>query len=353
MKDYPLKQKKMDQQFANKIVWLNLLFTFQIVFRHTSVVWGQPEGISLHLLTWNRQATYISLAFFFFTSGFLFFYNFTIKDYVPKLKKRVRTLLLPLVIWNCIAYVCLNIYRMVWGDDVIRGLKNFLLGFTLANQDGLILFDGPLWYMLRLFSYVLLTPVFYYLLRRKVLGFCSVLVIFGMDLLVFHGDWFSFSKWLFIYSLGAYLALNYGSAVFESSSYDSSCIARIMGIGAALIALSSVAIGLSEIDVGKYGEWFTAFYGSLIVLCVFALLRPISLPVLPAWIRGFAFFVYALHYIILLYVKQLLLPLVRAVNGGNVAWILHGCVVILICFAAFQCVRRAPKVSSLLAGGRS
>ena len=53
----------------------------------------------------------ISVPLFFFISGFLFFYNteFSKETYINKIKKRIRTLLVPYLIWNFVAFIILLI----------------------------------------------------------------------------------------------------------------------------------------------------------------------------------------------------------------------------------------------------
>lgn len=111
---------------------------------------------------------------FFLISGYYFFYNtkqFTKKIYYSKLKKRIRTLLTPYIIWNCIfilKYIVIKIivvikydkdpllvlgdfmeqykgFHMFWDCYVWTTNNNFFGLINTINNSAPILF--PLWFV--------------------------------------------------------------------------------------------------------------------------------------------------------------------------------------------------------------
>lgn len=143
---------------------------------------------------------------FFLISGFLFYNGVnTVKDCVPKILKRIKTLLIPYVIWNIVFvlwYVLLSI---------LPGISGFVNSNILEHFDG-SLWDGfsflfiepasfPLWFLRDLICLVLFSPVIYYLLKYTRLGFILFLAIISPWLhCVFTG------VHVFFY-IGGYIAL--------------------------------------------------------------------------------------------------------------------------------------------------
>lgn len=101
----------MDNVLSNKIKWFNLIFIFQILLKHAT-------RFSIHsteLSELCNEITSLSMAFFFFVSGFLFFYNFDISKIKNKYKSRVRSLLVPFILWNLIGWGSTIILQLIFG----------------------------------------------------------------------------------------------------------------------------------------------------------------------------------------------------------------------------------------------
>ncbi len=107
-----------DSVLSKTITFLRFPLIVAVVFIHTcleNVVIGGtvfvPEGqfpiynVLHHIVT--DELARIAVPLFFFLSGFLFFYRseFSLKTYGLKLKKRVRTLLVPYLFWNIVVIV--------------------------------------------------------------------------------------------------------------------------------------------------------------------------------------------------------------------------------------------------------
>lgn len=81
----------------------------------------------------------IALNYFFATSAYFFFSSE--HCFVFKMKKRIKTLCLPFVVWNTL-YILLYILQ-----NGIPNLSTVVLGYTLEP------FDGPLWYIFVLYIF--------------------------------------------------------------------------------------------------------------------------------------------------------------------------------------------------------
>lgn len=162
----------------------------------------------------------VAVPLFFLFSGFLFFNRldrFTLSVYTEKLRKRIRTLLIPYLFWNLMTVLYYLLSRFLGGET------QFGAGFTVV--DWLELFwDNPasrtipgegiasypiciqFWYIRDLMVVVLLSPVIYWLVRK--LRFCFVAILAVL--------WVVDCWWLvtglnitalFFFSLGSYCSI--------------------------------------------------------------------------------------------------------------------------------------------------
>lgn len=188
-----------DKLLSRTISYLRFPLTVGVVFIHFSL----HEGLNIHGIKhglenpeWfffivnfiSQVLARIGVPLFFIISGFLFFYgrDFNREVYNRKLKSRAKSLLIPFLLWNIIAIIwqckCFlpgisSFYRPV---DIqlsfTRIINTFicnnansgvLLGATYTEPvTGLYPIDVPLWYVRDLMVMVVLSPIFYWLIRK-------------------------------------------------------------------------------------------------------------------------------------------------------------------------------------------
>lgn len=93
----------MSTYLSNKLRAISFLSIVLVVILHSQLL-VYSKGNSFHLQQFlTSEVTRISVPFFFYISGFLLFYNCKTLNYswyCSKLKKRVRSLLVPFLIWS-------------------------------------------------------------------------------------------------------------------------------------------------------------------------------------------------------------------------------------------------------------
>lgn len=130
---------------------------------------------------------------FFFLSGYLFFMGertFTVETYIGRIKKKVKTLLVPYLLWNLIAYIfsviynyakhgCIgemmpwDLYSIFWAQG--KGILNTsVLGWTYPAI--VCPAAGVLWFVRDLMCAMLLSLPMYYVIK-KFRWFTIVLVL--------------------------------------------------------------------------------------------------------------------------------------------------------------------------------
>lgn len=115
------------------------------------------------------QMGYVSMSYFFAVTGYLLFTNYKINDYPVKMKRRVFSLLIPYVIWQCI----------ITGIDVLQKQYIFSLKDFLVRTFALVPWpqDGALWYVYAVFLLALTSPVLLLLFRNRYAGWIATMLL--------------------------------------------------------------------------------------------------------------------------------------------------------------------------------
>ena len=147
------------------------------------------EGFSLLASDWNtyeflkllvsQTLVKVAVPVFFIMSGYLFFANvdkWDVVTYKKKILRRIKTLLLPYLIWNLLMAVKLKTFsmNMFWAfwnpaGKQIDWFGNEQLMTAPANM--------PLWFLRDLMVVSLLTPIIYILVRRLGYWLMAVLTV--------------------------------------------------------------------------------------------------------------------------------------------------------------------------------
>lgn len=156
--------------YSQKIRTLNLVLILMVVYIH-----GEYKEASTFLVANSLQKVCSGTGFssvanvmFFLLSGFLFFNGvLDCKACVVKIKKRLKTLFVPYVLWNCIFvlwYVLLALLPGVEGfvnsnvvESLLLGDWSHILKYLFWNPA-----NFPLWFLRDLIIMVLLSPLLLY-----------------------------------------------------------------------------------------------------------------------------------------------------------------------------------------------
>lgn len=146
---------------------------------------------------------------FFLFSGYLFFKSgFSVRIYTSKLQKRVRTILIPYILWNLIVLGILLLSQMVFKTseltarletplDFLNILWTFRNGYPMCAQ---------FWFLRDLMMMFLISPILYVALRYMRLWFLGLLLTCWVMGIWYDVAGFSLKAVLF-FSLGAYFGI--------------------------------------------------------------------------------------------------------------------------------------------------
>ncbi|MBQ6959097.1 MAG: acyltransferase [Bacteroidales bacterium] len=183
-----------------------------VVLLHTAAlgVGSSHPVYSTLCIAFGRGICRVAVPCFFLISGYLFFSK--LEDqwdthiWLDKLKKRVRTLLIPYILWNLIAGLAIWGYHWLFarmhGEAYPTLLESIVQSQGLWDASGGLPFDGPLWFIRYLMIFVLAAPLFWlfikYLRGWGILVLTLVFVTIGFipEGVVFFaaGAWFRIEK---------------------------------------------------------------------------------------------------------------------------------------------------------------
>ena len=178
---------------SQAIDWLRFPMAVAVVMIHHGVTLIQTATDPLRSLCilFEEGICRLAVPFFFFSSGYLFYNRLQDWDWgiwTTKIKRRVRTLLLPYIFWNIIAFFVIWTYTNIQGNPI--GINQYFHnsggfrifwgvngGLPLGARD--VPFDGPLWFVRDLMYYTLAAPVLFLFIRHtKVYGLLVICLAF-------------------------------------------------------------------------------------------------------------------------------------------------------------------------------
>lgn len=338
----------MEHLESKAIAWLRFPLIVGILLIHNNYL-ALPEA--QQITTWNDDVSHIinlleyicgkSLAAFcvpmFFTiSGFLFFYNsdFSLTIYRNKLKRRVRSLLIPYLLWNIWVFILLLIIKKVSFGDLLYALWDYRNGMPVASQ---------FWFIRDLMKLCIISPLIYFGIKfTRGWGIIPI----GIYWVVTGGEW-----GLFFFSLGALLSIRH----IDICQYAN----RFRYISFTLYPFLIIADTYfrEQADILKYVH-------PLFILCSISVVFSLALSMvrretgifLTKWGEK-AFFLFAMHEPTMAFMRKAVLSHVdlfaTSIPVSIAFYFIGPFVTIIISLVLFRILSRfLPSVLNILIGGR-
>ena len=324
-----------ESKTINSLRFICIVF---LVLLHTQVSHLTPS--SNKLIVYIQNFSHIPfLQILFFISGFLFFYNKTdnvtnFKDwllniYISKLRKRVKTLLIPYFIW-CVIAILYN--TLVKKEPFPHSLENLVEQFWDTGDGQPI--GKAMWYIKSLIVFSLLSP--FYLITIRKMGHLVPIIFLIIHYYNIPITYPFFNSYIF---LGGYIAIFIGSLNKVFRNFDW----RLCLMTAIIIKIFEIFYDIPlPFNTIAFFIWIAALWG---------ILYKYPVPALVASSSSFIYFVHPYFTGIRnIYIK------LADVNSGiscTIVWISTALTVLLICFGLFILSKKiCPKIAGVFVGDR-
>lgn len=247
---------KEKPNWSTAITWLNLVLSILIVFLHVDLNATNSAYVVLKRIV-NVFAD-CAVPAFFWVSAYLAFRNYSFEKYIAVLLRKIKTILLPYIVWSALGIV----YQECLSLLTTKTLITFSLYDLLFCK-----FNEPLWFLRVLFGYIIASPIICFVVKRKPLAIIVMLGIILCNIFVYTVPYASMLFWLPIYLFGAFCGANYKD-VLESEKPAHLKGKQAARIVAALLLVLAIGLGMVCYDKDVY-YLYRIISGVLIICCFF------------------------------------------------------------------------------------
>ena len=328
----------------NKITILSFILSIFVLLIHVTNfrVYGLDSGPLYQVEYFFELVAHYAVPMFFAISGYLFFRNYQPHFMIEKKKKRIKTILIPFLIWGmlyCFIFAILP-YIPVIGTYINQktSLLNYLVDVFVKGQ------GTHLWYIRNLIIYLLLSPIVYYFIRLK-----YSFPFFGALMLALHmflrEGTNSISMYSIYYFGGAWAALHFCDAVEKKYTNRVKVFALI-----ALCVLWITNRIIIRISFYQFIYGILFLIGIPLIWICSDIFRSTNQP--KEFIRS-SFFIYVSHVLILEAVEKAMFILLPHNQTGALAdYIFAPVITLFIIFLIEKKKKKNKLIWSILTGNR-
>lgn len=194
----------MNQIASEKMRWTSFLCSIFIALIHLSASF---VDYNQEIINYYQQLAVPAMSYYFLSSAYFRFRNYKKEDYLPKLKKRVWTLLIPYVVWNTVEFIICSVRGYIT-PSLWQFVKGFIFVYIPVLDIAKEPMIGALWFVIRLLVYEVTVPFIFYFVKNKKL-YAGLMVIL-LPLIHFGNiNYYSYIYWLPVYMTGAFIAVHY------------------------------------------------------------------------------------------------------------------------------------------------
>lgn len=358
----------MNTYLSDKLKIVSLISMILVVFLHSyniNVSFNSGSisfnsGYNLFIQNFLSQGlTRIAVPLFFMISGYLFFlkFNGTKNEFKIKFKKRIKSLLLPYLLWSIYGLIFFYLLQL------IPYAKNFFVNNIISNYSFQrileTIFINPLpyqlWFIRDLFVMVIFSPIIYWLIRF--LRLFPVLLLSVIWFVFFDFSFYILSnEALLFFFIGSYFAINKNNFIFNIFDNKYYFLFFILWIVILFIKTQLIQMNL-ELDL------IIGFLPKLSILIGIISLWTIYDIVMKGktqpnkiilFLTSFSFFIYAFHEPTLILIKKGLFYILGSeeIIGLMIYFVAPIITIFISIFVAYFLKKYIPKFYYLITGGR-
>ena len=262
---------------------------------------GVEEDFSLLMSDWStyeflkllisQTLVKVAMPVFFIMSGYLFFANVDVwnfKVYKTKIWRRIKTLLIPYLIWNLLMAIKLKTFSwsIFWVYWAPAGSQIDWFGWELLMTAPA---NMPLWFLRDLMVVSLLTPIIYILINKLgywLMGLLTILYLSGVYAFIPGLSAYA----IYFFSFGAFLSIRKMDLVVS--------LKRVEIPAYVLSVLFAIAMLLTY-NTPVFSSLMLCFRltGAISVFCIASRILSSTDRRLPPLVCDSAYFVYLVHYV--------------------------------------------------------
>lgn len=289
-----------EKDFRNKIYWLTFLFSILVIWVHSynsELFLGKtPINVRVSKIEYFFGTTVAQIAVpgFFLISSYLFYRNFSWGKLLGKWESRIRSVLVPYIVWNAVYYLGYLIASRVPVLTEVVGRGSILFSLEILTDAVLKYAYNPVfWYLYQLILLILLAPAIYGILYNRWIG--AVFLAFLMAGLHYKVRLLPLNlDALFYYSSGAYLALH------ASEISEAEWSLRRFSAGSAVLVFS---VYLHFFLFKEAWVLSTVLYRLLVPVCLWLIINEKRLCSAREWMTE-NFFLYAAHFALVRFINK-------------------------------------------------
>lgn len=338
---------------SRKIAILNMFAIMLVLLIHSYYVEAAdfPVSNSIQLITGTYGMAGVAVPLFFFISGLLFFKSISsVNDCISGIKRRVRTLFIPYMIWNMVFvgyYILLSVLPGLSQFSNSEVINHLSLSHPISTLGYLFLEPVAfhLWFLRDLMLFVIVTPILWASLKSYPWGTLIALLLFG----IISGSGIVY------FAFGAFISLSCGIDVF--SKFLSK---PIVYISLLIFVVSSIMTAIpvcTTIVMNNAFRQFVNFSGIFAVWGLFDILyrcelhKKLDKCII---ISKYSFFIYLFHEPVFNIIKKVNMIIFGANECSLVIlYFINPILMVLISiFVAMSLKIILPRIYSIAVGGR-
>lgn len=349
-----LRVTEPNKHFSEKITWLSFIMSVFVMYIHANNL--NNTGLAYTRKSFDYNITMllggaiggIAVPFFFMMSGYWYFRfdifkKSAVKTILFKLKTRVKSLLIPYLLWNTLGmlfYMCITripfISKMMNVSEIIPITVKTLFKGVFCHA-----YYFPFWYLQNLILLTALTPLFLYILRKKKLVELIIILFVVLNFFDFSIPLLQLSSILF-FLLGSYFSV-YHKNVFEKRYTKKEGFIA----GGVLLFRIIVYMYVPNNDIGINSLMLFVSVISLHVAIDFIDKYKLT------WFKKQSFFIYASHIIPVTVIMKILSKISTGDCSASIAYLMTPWIALFIIYIAAKIVNKLmPKCYQVLCGGR-
>ncbi|KAI4444769.1 hypothetical protein C824_000056 [Schaedlerella arabinosiphila] len=264
---------EQEDNFSNNVIWYNFILCVLVILIHArnDSIFTLPVQIS-GFPVFNELEAFLAsdvagaaVGGFYLGSGYLFFRNYSWKRVFSKYKSRVKSLVIPYILWTLLYFfIHAGISRIPVLAAVFREAPIQITWKSMADAVLHYRYCAFLWFLQFLILYAAFSPAIYLLIRSRYFGAAAILVVFftACTNIIKNEQAAAVTNWMTLYMLGGYIGIHLKGIVEKGKT------STRMLMGTLILAAASFWIYKKYPSV--FGVLFYSFSFSAALWCLTA-----------------------------------------------------------------------------------